>query len=130
MYPSEYLYSREHEWVQVDGDVCTVGVTHFAQEELGEVVFVELPEVGQTFDASDEIGTIESVKAVAEIYTPVAGEVVEINQGAVEDPAILNEDPHGEGWLVRIRFSSQSDLDELMSAEDYERYVRGEELEE
>jgi glycine cleavage system H protein len=130
MYPTEYLYSRDHEWVRIDEDLCVVGITQYAEEELGEVVFVELPEVGQVFDARDEIGTIESVKAVAEIYTPVAGEVVEINQGAVEDPAILNEDPHGEGWLVRIRFSSQSDLDELMSAEDYERYVRGEELEE
>ena len=127
MYPSEYLYSREHEWVQVDGDVCTVGVTHFAQEELGEVVFVELPEVGQTFDASDEIGTIESVKAVAELYTPVAGEVVEVNRDAVEDPAIVNEDPHGDGWLVKLRFSTGSDLEQLMSAEQYERFTQGDE---
>ena len=129
MYPSEYLYSREHEWVQVEEDVCTVGVTHFAQEELGEVVFVELPEVGQTFDAMEEIGTIESVKAVAELYTPVAGEVVEVNRTAVEDPAIVNEDPHGEGWLVKLRFSTDSDLKQLMNAEQYERFVQGGEAE-
>jgi glycine cleavage system H protein len=124
MYPSEYLYSREHEWVLVEEDICTVGVTHFAQEELGEVVFVELPEVGQTFDAMDEIGTIESVKAVAELYTPVAGEIVEVNRTTVEDPAIVNEDPHGEGWLVKIRFSTDSDLRQLMNAEQYERFAQ------
>src|SRR5688500_16231268 len=117
MYPSEYLYSREHEWVHVEEDICTVGVTHFAQEELGEVVFVELPEVGQTFETMGEIGTNESVKAVAELYTPVAGEVVEVNRATVEDPAIVNEDPLGEGWLVKLRFSTDSDLKQLMNAE-------------
>lgn len=130
MYPSEFLYSRDHEWVRIEEDLCVVGITQYAQEELGEVVFVELPEVGQIFDSRDEIGTIESVKAVAEIYTPVAGEVVEVNQGAIEDPAILNEDPHGEGWLVKLRFSAESDLGELMKAEEYERYVSGDDPEE
>jgi glycine cleavage system H protein len=124
MYPSEYLYSREHEWVKVEGDVCTVGITHFAQEELGEVVFVELPDVGQTFDTMEEIGTIESVKAVAELYTPVAGEIVEVNKAAADDPAIVNDDPHGEGWLVRLRFSTDSDLKGMMNAEEYEKYVQ------
>jgi len=124
MYPSEYLYSREHEWVRVEDDVCTMGITHFAQEELGEVVFVELPEVGQTFDTMEEIGTIESVKAVAELYTPVAGEIVEVNKAAADDPAIVNDDPHGEGWLVKVRFSTDSDLKSLMNAEAYEKYVQ------
>ena len=124
MYPSEYLYSREHEWVRVEGDLATVGITHFATEELGEVVFVELPEVGHAFDTMDEIGTIESVKAVAELYTPVAGEIVEVNKAAAEDPAIVNDDPHGEGWLVRVRFSTDSDLKSLMNAEEYEKYVQ------
>jgi glycine cleavage system H protein len=124
MYPSEYLYSREHEWVRVEGDFCLLGITEFAQQELGEVVFVELPEVGQVFNAGDEIGTIESVKAVAEVYTPVAGEVVEINEVVVDDPELLNEDPHGEGWLVKVRFSSSADLQELMSAEQYEEYIK------
>ena len=129
MYPADYLYSEDHEWVRVDEDVCVLGITHFAQDELGEVVFVELPEVGQTLDAQDEIGTIESVKAVAELYTPVAGEVVEVNRAAVEDPAIVNEDPHGEGWLVKLRFSTDSDLKQLMNAEQYERFVQGGEAE-
>jgi glycine cleavage system H protein len=124
MYPSEYMYSREHEWVRVQDDVCVVGITEFAQQELGEVVFVELPEAGQVFDANDELGTIESVKAVAEVYTPVAGEVIEVNDAVVDDPELLNEDPHGEGWLVKIRFSSAADLKSLMNAEEYEEYVK------
>jgi glycine cleavage system H protein len=124
MYPADYLYSREHEWVKVEGDVCVVGITEFAQQELGEVVFVELPETGQVFNSGDELGTIESVKAVAEVYTPVAGEVLEINDAVIEDPELLNEDPHGEGWLIRLRFSSASDLKDLMNAEKYEEYVK------
>lgn len=127
MYPDDYLYSREHEWVKVDGEVAIIGITEFAQKELGEVVFVELPDVGQVFDANDEVGTIESVKAVAEIYTPVAGEVVEINEAVVDDPEILNDDPHKDGWLIRIRLSSDSDLADLMDAEAYETFIEGEE---
>ncbi|MFP5286788.1 MAG: glycine cleavage system protein GcvH [Thermoanaerobaculia bacterium] len=124
MYPSEYLYSKEHEWVRVQDDICVLGITEFAQQELGEVVYVELPEAGQVFDANDEIGTIESVKAVAEVYTPVAGEIVEINDAVVDDPELLNEDPHAEGWLIKIRFSSAADLKSLMSSEQYEEYVK------
>jgi len=124
MYPSEFRYSRDHEWVSVDDDVCTLGVTDFAQGELGEVVYVELPEVGQMFDAGAEIGTIESVKAVAEVYTPVAGEIVEINESLADDPQSINDDPHGDGWLVKIKFSSSSDFDELMDAEAYESFTR------
>ena len=124
MYPTDYLYSREHEWIKVDDDVCTLGITEFAQAELGEVVFVELPEVGQVFDSGDEIGTIESVKAVAEIYTPVAGEVLEVNEGVIDDPEVLNEDPHNEGWLIKFRFSSADALKDLMNAEQYEEFVK------
>ncbi|HYL04849.1 MAG TPA: glycine cleavage system protein GcvH [Thermoanaerobaculia bacterium] len=124
MYPSDYLYSREHEWVKVMDDVCMLGITEFAQQELGEVVFVELPEVGQVFNAQDELGTIESVKAVAEVYSPVAGEVVEVNDAVVDDPEMLNDDPHGEGWLVKVRFSSADDLKALMNAEQYEEYIK------
>ena len=123
MYPKDNLYSKEHEWVRVEDDICVIGITEFAQHELGEVVFVELPEPEQTFDAHDEIGTIESVKAVAEIYTPVAGAVVEVNEAMVDEPAILNEDPHGEGWLVKIRFHASKDFDALMSHKEYEEYV-------
>jgi glycine cleavage system H protein len=124
MYPTDYLYSREHEWIRVEDDVCVLGITEFAQQELGEVVFVELPEVGQVFNTDDEVGTIESVKAVAEVYIPVAGEVVEINEAVVDDPELLNEDPHNEGWLIKVRFSSASDLKALMTAEKYEEYVK------
>lgn len=124
MYPGTNLYSREHEWVRVEHDLCVLGITDFAQKELGEVVFVELPEVGQVFNAQDEIGTIESVKAVAEVYTPVAGEIVEINEALADDPEMLNDDPHGEGWLVKIRFSSSTDLEGLMNAEKYEEYIK------
>ena len=124
MYPTEYLYSKEHEWVQVQDDICVLGITEFAQQELGEVVYVELPEVGQVFDTDQEIGTIESVKAVAEVYTPVAGEIVEVNDAVVDDPELLNEDPHTDGWLVKVRFSSAADLKSLMSSEQYEEYVK------
>lgn len=123
-YPRDYLYSREHEWVRVEDDLCVLGITEFAQQELGEVVFVELPEIGQVFDANDELGTIESVKAVAEVFTPVAGEVVEVNDAVVDDPELLNEDPHHEGWLIKIRFSSADDLKTLMKPEEYEEYVQ------
>ena len=123
MYPTEYLYSKEHEWVKVEGDVCVVGITHYAQEELGEVVFVEMPDVGQSFEVNDEIGTIESVKAVAEVFTPVGGEIVESNESLNETPELVNEDPHGKGWLVKIRLSSKEELDGLMNAAAYEKFA-------
>jgi glycine cleavage system H protein len=124
MYPTNYLYSRDHEWIRVEDDVCVLGITDFAQQELGEVVFVELPEIGSVFDANDELGTIESVKAVAEVYTPVAGEVIEVNEAVSEDPELINEDPHGDGWLLKIRFSSAADLKSMMNAEQYEEFVK------
>jgi glycine cleavage system H protein len=124
MYPTDYRYTRDHEWVRIEDDACVVGITDFAQTELGEVVFVELPEVGHLFDAGDELGTIESVKAVAEVYTPVAGEVVEVNEALKDDPGLINADPHGDGWLVRLKHSSSSVFGELMSAEEYERYAQ------
>ena len=123
MYPSEYLYSKEHEWGKVEGDTCVLGITHFAQEELGEVVFVEMPDVGQSFDAHDEIGTIESVKAVAEVYTPVGGEIIEANEALNDNPELVNEDPHGKGWLVKVRLSSKDELEGLMDAAGYEQFA-------
>lgn len=122
-YPEDLLYTEEHEWVRVEDAVCVVGITQFAQEELGEVVFVELPEVGQVFDAGDEIGTIESVKAVAEVYTPVAGEIVEVNEAVADEPELINDDPHHEGWLIKVRFSSADDLKKLMKADAYAEYT-------
>lgn len=119
MYPDDRVYSKEHEWVRREGDEVVIGVTFYAQDELGDVVFVELPETGSTFEANEEIGSIESVKAVAELFTPVGGDLVEINEKVTDSPELLNEDPHGEGWLVRIKMSDPSQLDGLMSAEEY-----------
>jgi glycine cleavage system H protein len=123
MYPSDYLYSRDHEWVRVEGDSCVLGITQYAQEELGEIVFVELPEVGDSFSATDEVGTIESVKAVAEVYTPVAGEVVDVNSALEDEPELVNDDPHGDGWLIKLEVADKGDLSELMNAEQYEEYI-------
>ncbi len=124
--PNELLYSEDHEWLQrLEDDRCRLGITAFAQDELGEVVFVELPEVGQEFAAGDEIGTIESVKAVAEIYSPVAGEVVAVNDSLEEEPEKVNADVYGEGWLVELRYSNEEDLDKLMDAAAYEAFANG-----
>jgi glycine cleavage system H protein len=124
-YPDDRRYSRSHEWVRLDGDVATVGITDHAQKELGEVVFVDLPEVGELFDAGQEIGTIESVKAVSELFVPVAGEVVEVNKVLADEPGAVNEDPHGDGWIVKVKVSS--DLDKsLLSAIDYEKFIEEE----
>lgn len=124
MYPSDYRYTEEHEWVKDRGDgTCVLGITEFAQEELGEVVYVDLPEVGARFDGGDEIGSVESVKAVAEIYTPVAGEVVEVNEAVADDPELLNEDPHGKGWLIALRYDAADDLAALMDAGAYQAYL-------
>ena len=123
-YPKDLLYSEDHEWVrrQEEGQ-CRLGITSFAQDELGEVVFVELPEVGQEFEAGEEIGTIESVKAVAEIYAPVAGEVVAVNGSLEEEPEKVNSEPYGEGWLVDLRYSNEAELEGLLDAASYEEIV-------
>lgn len=123
MYPADCLYSKDHEWLRVEGDEAVLGITHFAQEELGEVVYVELPDVGQSFDAGEEIGTIESVKAVAEVYAAVAGEIIEINEALVDAPEKLNDDPHGDGWLVRVKPSAAIEEADLMSPEQYQEFV-------
>ena len=125
MYPEDRVYTEEHEWVkrEGDGDEVTLGITQFAQEELGDVVFVELPEIGSRFAAGGEMGTIESVKAVAELFTPVACEVIAVNETVVDTPELLNEDPHGNGWLVRLRLEEPSVLDSLMTASAYQEHV-------
>ena len=124
MYPDDYRYTTEHEWVRVEDDIAVLGVTDFAQKELGEVVFVELPQVGHVYDAGDESGSFVKDTAVAEIYTPIAGEIVEVNEALADDPELVNEDPHVDGWLVKIRFSASSDLDSLMDAEAYGEFVQ------
>ena len=119
-------YSESHEWVRVDGDIGTIGITDHAQKQLGEIVYLELPEVGHVFNADDEFGTVESVKAVSELYTPVAGEVVEVNKGAVAEPGIINDDPQGDGWLIKIKLSTDDEVRKLMTADAYAKYVREE----
>jgi len=123
VYPDDRRYTRSHEWIRVDGDVGTIGISDHAQKELGEIVFVDLPDVGEIFDAGQEFGTIESVKAVSEIFLPVAGEIIEINKALTDEPGAVNEDPHGDGWLVKIKLSSDGELDSLLSAADYEKFV-------
>ena len=121
--PGDLQYTKSHEWVRVEGDVATVGITDHAQDELGDVVFVELPEVGATLDAGDSFGTVESVKAVSDLYTPVGGEVVEVNEALNDSPEKINEDPYGEGWILKLRTSGEADL---LSAADYEKLLEEE----
>jgi glycine cleavage system H protein len=123
MYPESYRYTREHEWVNLQGDVATVGITHHAQDQLGDVVFVELPKVGARVQSMQSFGTVESVKAVSDIYAPLSGEVTEINDALVDTPEKLNEDPHGAGWLIKIKIGDKSEFDDLMTAADYQKYV-------
>ena len=122
--PEELQYTKSHEWVRTEGDTATIGITDHAQDELGDVVFVELPEVGTTFDAGDSFGTVESVKAVSDLYTPVGGEVVEVNEALNDQPEKINEDPYGEGWIVKLSASGEGDL---LSASDYEQFLEEEE---
>ena len=122
--PEELQYTRSHEWVRTEGDTATIGITDHAQDELGDVVFVELPEVGTTFDAGDSFGTVESVKAVSDLYTPVGGEVTEVNEALNDQPEKINEDPYGEGWMVKLRVSDEGSR--LLSASDYEQFVEEE----
>ncbi|MCA1847476.1 MAG: glycine cleavage system protein GcvH [Actinobacteria bacterium] len=122
--PEELQYTRSHEWVRTEGDTATVGITDYAQDELGDIVFVELPEKGATFDAGDSFGAVESVKAVSDIYAPVGGEVVEVNEALNDSPEKINEDPYGEGWIIKLRVSDEGDL---LSASDYEQFLEEEE---
>ncbi|HTO76625.1 MAG TPA: glycine cleavage system protein GcvH [Thermoanaerobaculia bacterium] len=127
MNPEDRHYTQSHEWVKIDGDVGTIGITDHAQKELGEIVYLELPEAGHVFNADEEFGTVESVKAVSELFSPISGEVVEVNKGAVAEPGIVNDDPFGDGWLIRLKLSTDEEVNKLMTAEQYAEYVRSEE---
>lgn len=129
MNPEDLHYTRSHEWVRIDGDVGTIGITDYAQKELGEIVYLEMPEVGHVFNADEEFGTVESVKAVSELFTPVSGEIVEVNRAAVAGPGIVNDDPFGDGWLIKMKLTTDEDVGKLLSAEQYAEYVRQEEKE-
>jgi glycine cleavage system H protein len=122
-HPSDRVYSKEHEWVLVDGDVATVGISDFAQDQLGEVVYVDMPGVGDALTAGDSFGEIESVKSVSELFAPISGEIVEINSALDDSPETVNSDPHGAGWMVKVRFDSDADLSSLLSADEYDAFI-------
>ena len=127
MNPPDLRYSRSHEWIRIDGETGTVGITDHAQKELGEIVYLELPEVGHVYNADEEFGTVESVKAVSELFVPVSGEVVEVNKQAVAEPGIVNDDPFGDGWLIKVKLSSDAEASGLLSSEEYAAYLKEEE---
>lgn len=121
--PSELQYTKDHEWVKIDGDIATVGVTDFAQGELGDIVYVEIETEGESLDAGEVFGTVEAVKTVSDLFMPVSGEVMEINEALESNPEVVNSDPYGEGWMIKIKISDQGD--HLISAEDYKAEVGG-----
>jgi len=124
--PADNKYAKSHEYINVDDDIGTIGITDYAQKELGDVVFVELPQVGTQLEANEEMGSIESVKAVSELFAPVSGEVVEVNEDLSDKPELVNMDPWGDGWMIKVKLSTPDELDELMDAEEYEEYVEKE----
>ena len=124
--PIELKNASSHEWARLEGDIVVVGITDHAQEALGDLVFVELPEVGDTVNAGDEAGVVESVKAASDIYAPVSGEVIEVNPALEDTPELINSDPYGEGWMYKIRVASVEELDNLLAAEEYDEQVAAE----
>lgn len=124
MYPENYLYSKDHEWVLFEDGIATIGITDYAQHELGDVVYVDLPAVGDSFDAGEPFGSVESVKAVSEVFCPVGGEVVEVNPALDATPELINQSPHQQAWMVKLRISNREELKELLGAEEYQEYLQ------
>ncbi|HXG92766.1 MAG TPA: glycine cleavage system protein GcvH [Blastocatellia bacterium] len=124
--PEELSYTKDHEWVRVQGDGATIGITDHAQTQLGDVVYVELPKVGDKFETSEPFGSVESVKAVSEIYMPVSGEVTEVNEALNDSPELVNNDPYGDGWMIRIKINNMAEVDGLLNAAEYEDYIKEE----
>lgn len=126
MYPAHFRYTDQHEWVHLEGNIATVGITEHAQKELGDIVFVELPKIGDSVESGKPCGTVESVKAVSEIYSPVTGVVTETNTALLETPEWINQDPHGKAWMIQVSLSGPAPSDKLLTAEQYEEYIRQE----
>ncbi len=122
-FPEGLKYSKEHEWVLVENDVAIIGITEFAQGELGDIVFVEIPEVGEKISKDDPFGSLESVKAVSDIFAPISGAVVEINDDLKENPEAINEDPYGDGWMIKVEMTDMDELKDLMSSDDYAEFI-------
>ncbi len=124
MNPREYKYTKEHEWLFIEsGRVSRIGITDYAQSKLGDIVFLELPSVGTQLKQFDKVGEIESLKAVSDIFTPVSGKVLDVNQSVIDDPGLVNSDPYGNGWLIRLEISEPPEIDNLMSSEEYDRFI-------
>jgi glycine cleavage system H protein len=123
MYPEDLHYTKQHEWVRVEGDSAAVGITDYAQDQLGDIVYVDLPRVGTKLEAGKVMGSVESVKAVSDIYSPVSGEVLEVNPALASAPEKLNESPHGDGWMIKVRLAAPGEIQGLLSAADYAKYV-------
>jgi glycine cleavage system H protein len=121
--PEDLKYTREPEWVSLDGNLATVGITDHAQQQLGDVVFVELPAVGDRVEKSDAFGVVESTKAVSDVYAPISGEIAEVNDDLPDNPELINEDPYGDGWMIKITIGDRTDLDDLMTADEYRQYI-------
>lgn len=122
-FPAELRYSKEHEWVRVQNKIAIIGISDYAQKELGEVVFVDLPKIGRQMKSNETFGIVESVKAVSDLYTPVSGKIVKNNAKLEEDPELINTDPYGEGWIIEVEMSNEAELGELLPAQEYEAYV-------
>ena len=125
MYPNDFRYTKDHEWVKIEGDEALVGITDFAQHQLGDIIFVELPAVGKELAVRQSLGVVESVKSVSDVYAPVSGVVVAVNEQLGQMADVLNKDPHGQGWIVRIKVKDKKDLAGLMTAADYEKFLEG-----
>lgn len=123
--PQDLKYTKDHEWVKIDGDVATVGITDFAQGELGDIVYVEVETVDETLDREEVFGTVEAVKTVSDLFSPLSGEIIEFNESLEDEPEKVNTDPYGEGWMVKIKFSDTAELEDLLSAEEYTKIVEG-----
>jgi glycine cleavage system H protein len=125
MYPEDFFYSKDHEWLKLDGEEATIGITDFAQKQLGDVVYVELPEIGANLEYHQSLGVVESVKAVSDIYSPISGEVIAVNEELNDAPELVNEDPHNRGWILRLKVKDSAELEKLMSVDDYEKFLEG-----
>jgi len=124
--PEDLHYSKDHEWVRVDGDQAIIGITDYAQNSLGDVVYVELPKAGEEFAANEPFGSVESVKAVSEVFTPIAGAVVTINEALADEPESVNSDPYGQGWMIRLKMANAGEVDSLLTAAEYEDFTKAE----
>lgn len=123
MYPNEFSYSKDHEWIKIEGGEAVIGITDYAQKQLGDIIYVELPQVGKALEAGQTIGVVESVKSVSDIYAPIGGEVAAVNEELAQAADLINKDPHGAGWIVRMKIRDKAELDGLMTAADYEKHV-------